>query len=571
MIKLTKVVIGLLFYIYFSGFAQNPIKTGSIPINPALKQGVLQNGLQYYIMRDTDNALNKGRIAMRLVVKAGNLHEDADQLDMGHLVEHIGMRSSENFPLGIMRYFNSLPKKVDIGASTNATTNYYLTIPSGDEALLNKGILAMHDCAGGMSMLPSEIEEERSAVYREYMNANTPAFLADVNLIYQQWDKNPVYKPRVLEVLQSVMNAPLSSMYRFYHDWYHPRYQAVIVVGDLDVVEVEHLIKKHLSSLSNEGIRPQKDVKRLYDIKLSGKDRLFISDKGKGRPGILIKVAKKSKHDVNLECPSTINEVKTILIYDLATKMLKYRMQSNPSLKQITLQVQTRAVANPYLSALYAESRVNQVSEIEPILLQVLREMRRVSLYGFSEPEFARARAIINAERQQTKVNYVTALLNCVECGTVFSDKDLSAKILSSISLSEINQTIVPRISQKGNTDFVLEGSETKSLKLPTEKEILSMLHTVSQEKLQPYIDPAIKELPAIVKGADLKDCKITEISGSGATKVLLPNGATVILKSLSEDQSHEQGISIRGFSKNVNEAITNDPELALLLILCLN
>ena len=53
----------------------------SIPVGPQVKLGKLDNGLTYYIHKNRQPAK---RLELRLVVKAGSILEDDDQLGLAH-------------------------------------------------------------------------------------------------------------------------------------------------------------------------------------------------------------------------------------------------------------------------------------------------------------------------------------------------------------------------------------------------------------------------------------------------------------------------------------------------------
>ncbi len=45
----------------------------------------------------------------------------------------------------------------------------------------------------------------------------------------------------------------------FYHDWYRPDLQAIIVVGDIDPAKAEAQIKAHFSNIKNPLFRKAKN------------------------------------------------------------------------------------------------------------------------------------------------------------------------------------------------------------------------------------------------------------------------------------------------------------------------
>ena len=72
----------------FGAFAQKqPAPTSpTLPISPQVKKGKLPNGITYYIRKNTEP---KNRAELRLVVNAGSILEDPNQVGLAHFTEHM--------------------------------------------------------------------------------------------------------------------------------------------------------------------------------------------------------------------------------------------------------------------------------------------------------------------------------------------------------------------------------------------------------------------------------------------------------------------------------------------------
>ena len=71
-----------------------------IPIDGDLTVGRLQNGLTYYIR---ENAQPENRAELRLVVNAGSVLEDENQLGLAHFLEHMAFNGTKSFEKQIGR------------------------------------------------------------------------------------------------------------------------------------------------------------------------------------------------------------------------------------------------------------------------------------------------------------------------------------------------------------------------------------------------------------------------------------------------------------------------------------
>ncbi len=69
--------------------------TETLPVDPNVKIGQLQNGLTYYIHK---NSKPEKKVELRLVVNAGSVQEEENQRGLAHFMEHMGFNGSKNFP-----------------------------------------------------------------------------------------------------------------------------------------------------------------------------------------------------------------------------------------------------------------------------------------------------------------------------------------------------------------------------------------------------------------------------------------------------------------------------------------
>ena len=98
--------------------------TQRMPVDPQITIGKFANGLSYYIRA---NKKPEKRAELRLVIKAGSILEDDDQLGMAHMVEHMAFNGTKNFPKQeLVAFIESLGMR--FGADLNACLLY--TSPS---------------------------------------------------------------------------------------------------------------------------------------------------------------------------------------------------------------------------------------------------------------------------------------------------------------------------------------------------------------------------------------------------------------------------------------------------------
>src|SRR5687767_15397847 len=140
-----------------------------LPVDPKITIGTLPNGLRYYIRA---NKKPEKRAELRLVVKAGSILEDDDQLGLAHFVEHMAFNGTKNFPKHeLIKFMESLGMR--FGADVNAYTSfdetvYTLTVPTDKAEMMAKAMLILEDWAHNLSFDPAEIEKERGVVMEEW-------------------------------------------------------------------------------------------------------------------------------------------------------------------------------------------------------------------------------------------------------------------------------------------------------------------------------------------------------------------------------------------------------------------
>src|SRR6201996_6874755 len=241
--------------LFISGLVAGAISTShaqNLPLDPNLRTGKLPNGFTYYIRHNEEP---KNRVIMYLVNKAGSVLEDEDQRGLAHFMEHMSFNGTKHFPHN--QLVDYLQKSgIRFGADLNAYTSfdetvYQLPIPSDNPVLLKGGLEIMRDWAQEALLDPVEIDKERGVVLEEKRLGKG----AGERMQRRPWPallNHSRYAERIPIGLDTVLdNFKRPAIYRFYHDWYRPDLQALIVVGDIDVDAVEKAVKAGFSSLKN--------------------------------------------------------------------------------------------------------------------------------------------------------------------------------------------------------------------------------------------------------------------------------------------------------------------------------
>ena len=241
--------------------AQPMAPDAELPFDPAVRQGTLDNGLRYYVRRNTEP---EGRAELRLAVDAGSVLESEDQRGLAHFLEHMAFNGTERFAEPeLVRYLESVGTR--FGPDLNAYTSfdetvYMLQVPTDSADVFTTGLDVLREWAGRIALADSAIERERGVVLEEWrlgkgagerMNREQfPVLFANSRYA----DRLPIGLPEIIRT------APPEAFRRFYRDWYRPDLMAVVVVGDVDPDEVEAMIQERFGSMTNPADAPEREV-----------------------------------------------------------------------------------------------------------------------------------------------------------------------------------------------------------------------------------------------------------------------------------------------------------------------
>ena len=190
---------------------------------------------------------------MQLAVKAGSIDEENDQQGLAHFLEHMAFNGTRHFKAGeLIATLESTGARM--GPHVNAYTSfdetvYQFELPTNREGVVEKGLQALADFAGGMLLTPAEIDKERGVVIEEWrggLGAGSRLRDQQIPVLYYQSkyaERLPIGKP---EILKSFTPDRLKA---FYTKWYRPDRMAVVVVGDVDPPKMEAMIRTEFGPL----------------------------------------------------------------------------------------------------------------------------------------------------------------------------------------------------------------------------------------------------------------------------------------------------------------------------------
>ena len=224
-----------------------------IPNSDAVKIGRLDNGLTYYIRH---NELPKGRAEFYLATNVGAIQEIQPQQDgLAHFLEHMCFNGTKNFPdKTILNYLRSIG--AEFGRNINASTGFEETqymlnnIPVERESVVDSCLMILGDYSYYVLNEPKEIDAERGVIIEERRTRRNASWRSmERSLPYYFGADSKLAQCTLIGTQEHLETFKYESLNDFYHTWYHPGNQAVIVVGDVDVDRTEAKIKEIFGSI----------------------------------------------------------------------------------------------------------------------------------------------------------------------------------------------------------------------------------------------------------------------------------------------------------------------------------
>jgi zinc protease len=530
--------IPLLFVLFLSVIgtlcAQTPL-----PMNPKLKMGKLANGLTYYIL---PNAKPEKKVELRLVINAGSINEDDDQLGLAHMCEHMAFNGTTNFKKNdIISFLEDIG--VGFGNDLNAYTSfdetvYILPIPTSKPGNLEKGFQVLEDWAHNVTYKNEDIDTERPIILEESRlgkGANDRMF----RKLYPRIFKNSLYANRIPIGSDSIIkNFPYETIRRFYKDWYRPNLMAVIVAGDITVEEGEKYINKHFAGLKNPEVIRERKMQGIPAYTAS--DAIVVTDKEATSYFINIQYPAKSKSP-----DATDLDYKNYIIRSLFSTIFNQRLQEiaqkeNPPFVFASANYDASFIRGHEAFSLVAGSGTNSP---DLALNAMVVEAERAKRFGFTQAELDRAKKsyLSRMERLYNNRDKTESDAFVQECVDHFlsgapmpgleAEFDLVKKYLPEISINDVNAVLNVIKDEKNRVVAILGPEGTEKLRLPDSTKVMSLLAAAEKAEVTPYEEKAVATslLAAAPKGGKVVSKKTN--AQIGATELTLSNGTTVILK----------------------------------------
>lgn len=482
-----------------------------IEMDPSVRKGVLPNGMTYYIRH---NEQTKGVAEFFIAQKVGSILEEPRQRGLAHFLEHMAFNGTRNFPgdslkPGIVKWCESVGIK--FGTNLNAYTSVDQTVynisaaPVKREGVIDSCLLILHDWSHNLLLSDEEIDKERGVIEEEWrsrssamamqrlMEQATPVIYAGTKYA----DAMPIGN------MDIVRNFPYQDLRDYYHKWYRPDLQAIIVVGDIDMDKMEAKIKKLFSAIP----MPANPAKRIY-YPVNDNEKMIIhtaTDKEQPTVNFTLYMKRETTPKEDKDKLSTYaDDYKTTII----------RMAINDRLDALQRKADAPFISGSVRDGSFFLASTKDAFTMSAILKEgkmldgmktLAGEIERARVHGLTQQELERGKAEMlsfaqNAYNDRENRSNRSLVSDCVnnflqEEPIISPARELEIvkQLSKTVTLADVNRLAKEIITNK-NQVVTLYGPDKKNFKLPAHDAIETVILTAQKQQYKPFVDEQLPD-----------------------------------------------------------------------------
>ena len=545
----------------------------SVPLDPDVRIGKLDNGLTYYIRY---NNWPEQRAEFFIAQRVGSIQEDDDQRGLAHFLEHMAFNGSKHFKGNeLLRWCESVGVKfgTDLNAYTSIDQTVYniSNVPTTREGIVDSCLLILYDWADGLLLEQEEIEKERGVIHEEWRlrsSAQQRMLERDLPKLYP----NSKYGYRMpIGLMEIIDNFERPFLQSYYEKWYRPDNQAIIVVGDVDVDKVEQKIKDLFSPI----VLPENPAQVTTYPVPDNDEPIFVIDKDKEQQYNIVEVF--MKHEAFPDSlKGTMAYILTGYVKNAAFSMLNDRLKEYAEKPESPF-LQASAGDGEYLLSKTVDAFelgiLPKDGQMEAAVTTAITEARRAAEFGFTATEYNRFKADYLSNLEKTYSNKdkrfnrqfvnqcVQHFLNHNPIPSIDYTYSTMKQVVPMIPLEAVNSVLKELVSPNDTNLVVVNfNNEKEGAVYPTEDGLKAAVAAGRSAQIEAYVDnvkdePLITDLPQ--KGAIVSETKNDLF---GYTELKLSNGVTVVLKQtdLKKDEVILHGEGFGGSSLYGDEELPN-------------
>jgi zinc protease len=425
----------------------------------------------------------------------------------------------------------------DINAYTSFDETVYNinNIPTTPE-LIDAGLSILQNWSNYLSLTDEEIDSERGVVKEEWRTRQSGGMRILQQTIGTMFN-NSIYSKRLpIGQMEVVEGFDYKALRDFYHDWYRTDLQAIAIIGDVSVDEIEQKIKALFSTIP----AVQNSIERT-EVRIPDNEEL-IYDMGIDKEVTSSNISFGIRHDKSLK-NETVADLKESLLNGMVTSIISTRLNEiNQKPESPLLFAAVNYGSLSRLNNEFSARIVPKPNKQHEAFELVLSEINRAVKFGFTKAEIAivvaqytgsyenQIAGLGNRSHGQIVRDIQTNYLENAHITDVAKEFEIAKVIFSQLTQEELIAQI-QKLYLKKNRSIVVTGvTGNENL---TKEEALTILNKVeNDESLKGYEEE--ENTKSLMSGVDLIAGSIVsekENKEIGSTTFTLSNGIQVHYK----------------------------------------
>ena len=519
-----------------------------LPIDENVRIGKLENGLTYYIRHNDKPAQ---RAEFYLATNVGAFQEADDQDGLAHFLEHMCFNGTKNFPdKSLLEYLRSIG--AEFGRNINASTGFEQTqymlnnIPIVREGIIDSCLLVLHDYSHYVTCDPKEIDAERGVIIEERRSRRDANWRMFEKSLPYYFGATQMSRRTLIGGEEQLKTFKPESLVSFYRKWYNPDMQAVVVVGDVDVDQIEQKIKSTFASIPAAATPTVKPI-----VPIPGNAEPVVAvitdpEANSSMVELLWRGEAMPKELASTDAAFVLDLVKAVI-----SNVFNERMEAitaSPNAPFIGGGLGIGALCEG-CDALQAQL-VFKDGDYENAMKAFYTEIERMRRYGVTESELERAKTklisdaekAVEAATSRKNAEFVWPILGHFFHNDYLLTPEMEFQMTQALCAqlpSMVFQQIISQAITEENFVVIYKAPAREGLTHPSEAEILSVINEVKAAEVAAPVEEGASEplldAEAIVPGTVKKE----KTGAYGSTEWTLSNGMKVVLMNttLKNDQ----------------------------------
>ena len=437
---------------------------------------------------------------------------------------------------------------IKFGADLNAYTSIDQTVynisnaPVSKDGVTDTCLIILHDWAGSLLLKDNEIDQERGVIREEWRTRRSrmaaQRMMENAMPVIYAGSKYADCLP--MGNIQVVDTFHYDTLRDYYHKWYRPDLQGIIVVGDINVDDIETKIKNLFGADTVPANAPQ----RTYYSVPDNKEMIVYTQADKEQPTLNLSLY--MKHDAE---PRETRATREAFLGSYKSKLAMFILRQR--LAQLSHEAQPRVMSASCRAGSYYVSTEKDAFALNIGLMpnnpqagidaaiEIVEKARR---YGFTEAELEHAKVqhTVSIEHRldnknktrnaEYAKNMVSNFCSDEPCMNIEYEAALEAEFSATVTLDDINQTMREMVDNQNQVCIVFGPTQydDKPYTMPSANEFKAWIEHAQQQQYTndnsaKQVDPTfMKKLPK--KGKILSK----HVAANGYTEYVLSNGIKV-------------------------------------------